>query len=460
MTILGIDAPVGLDSPLWSVDGLPVGIAPPSLCQSPTGLHVWLRMLSTADTEHARWGDALWGEGRWSSVALDALMRDVIADAVTVRWRRGAPSLLEQPEAGEVSLELVNPSGIYSPFARLIDAAYVRLDARIPVQVAWADTAGAVPLFTGHLDGLSDVWEPGSPDTGRPERDFVVGDGFDNLALLATVPAASGSDPTELAGDRVHRLLDDAGWPATLREVDDGTMSVDGDDDARRTLEALQRVGLSEGGRVYIGARGELVYEDAGHQAADHRQLVPQLVLTDRTAEPIPGDPVPVVCYDLAQAITDRAGVVNRAEVSTALTAAEIAEDTTSQATYGTRVLRLVTILSDPSEQLTRANRLIDQFAYASRRISRISVDLGRRADQRRAVCELELGDRIRFVRHPVSGDLLDVELVVTAIEHEVTAAPNERDEWWAHIETGPVLLEAPISRWGEALWNVDSWEP
>lgn len=458
MTTISVDAAVSLDSPLFSVDGLPLGILPASLCDSPTGLHVWLWMLST-DDDVSRWGDATWGNGRWEARP-GGIARDVIADALTIRLRRGASSALTQPEAGDLALELRNPDGIYSPLAQLIDPAYVKLDSRIPAFVAWADPDGAVPLFNGYLDGLTDRWEPGQPDTGRPERDFVIGDGFDALALLAGAPNLVSGAPTEFAGDRIARLLDDVGWPDELRQLELGVAQVVDDPDSRGLLEAIQRVALSEGGRFFQAPDGTLEYQDSEYQDSAERALVPQIVLTDRTADPVSGLAAPVVCYDLAEAVTSAEAIVNRAEVGTDTIPPEVAQDSTSRATYGFRTLRLHdTLLSTDTECLNRANTLVDRYAYASRRIARVSVNLGRRGEARRAVCELRMGDRVRFVRHPTSGDLIDLELPVLALEHEVAAGPDGRDDWWAHIDCGPILTAGEVSRWGSALWNRGSWE-
>lgn len=462
-----IDAAEPLNSWTYTVDGELAAISPPpERCDPPSGLRVWLNLLELP-TEVALWDVADWDVGTWSD-APAATAADVTADVLRVRWRRGSPGLGQPVEAGRIAVELRNDHGRYSPFTVAPTPHYARLDASIPAWVTWDDPDDGVRrLWTGYLYALSDTWVAGR--NGAPERAYANGEGADAFAVLEGIPydqVAAGEVAGELAGARIARVLDAAGW-GLGRRIDAGAYGLAEDPDpADSALTELHKVAWSDGGRVFVAGDGTLEYADGDRPLRAERELQVQLVVTDRpdTAPALPG--VPVVCYDGTTAGVDTGPIVNLAQIGADGVTTQTREDLTSQATYGVRALRDVdTLLTSSADAAARAQRLIDERARASRRVRSVTFDLARRSEvERAAILRLELGDRIRWIRHPPSGDTIDLELAVLALdsnaEGSAVSGGGYAGRWSYTIETGPTLLEGDVARWDVADWDTGLWAP
>ncbi len=79
-------------------------------------------------------------------------------------------------------------------------------------------------------------------------------------AQIATVAGASAGD---LSGTRINQILDQIGWPASMRDVDAGLTTLQADPGTARTsLAAMETVTISEYGALYVDASGSFVFQD------------------------------------------------------------------------------------------------------------------------------------------------------------------------------------------------------
>jgi len=83
------------------------------------------------------------------------------------------------------------------------------------------------------------------------------------LAQNAQISTVTGAAAGDLSGTRINQILDTIAWPSSMRDVDAGLTTMQADPGTARTaLAALQTVGNSEYGAVYVNASGSYVFQD------------------------------------------------------------------------------------------------------------------------------------------------------------------------------------------------------
>jgi hypothetical protein len=303
------------------------------------------------------------------------------------------------------------------------------------------------PVLYGVVESAPAVW----PHKGLDAVvDVRVADG---MTLLARSELGEMTRPSELTGDRIAGLLDTAGWPAALRQIDSGRVYIDelGEYDADgelqdtivNGLQAIREAVEAEQGQCYIAPDGSFVfhdrlsriglefgqiygggylsgYETGGTGAAttfggaglDYDNLVPR--------------------YDDATLWT-----VGRAEMSDG-TVIEY-DDATAVATYGRRVyvLRDLPISDLEAEVLTAW--MVVRYANPARRYDRLEIEAATEAELT-AVLTLRPGDVIRVQSDAIGGGAAVDEYVhVEKIDHRVGS-----NLWWSTFHLSPYFGDGP----------------
>lgn len=245
-------------------------------------------------------------------------------------------------------------------------------------------------------------------------------------AGLRGIPA--GATTTD---DWITEVLDAAGWPATWRTLDTGTVTPGGMQWGAPALNVLQDLAATERGRIYVDRLGNIEFQDAGHDFTDTRATTSQATYSDsKAAGTVQFSNVGEISYS-DQYLT------NRVTVTTAEGAGYLSEDTTSQATYGIRARQIDTLIAAGSDALTRGLIELTRYADPALRISQwtvIPAKAGSTAYPK--VLGARLADRVTFELMPNNvGTRISEDLILESISHEFTP-----DRWVTTFSGSPAV--------------------
>jgi len=184
---------------------------------------------------------------------------DVSNQVDSINTIRGRNAQADQFQTGQLSLRIVdqngdfNPQNPSSPYAGL-------LNPMRKVQITATYSGVTYPIFSGFITGYSTTTPK---DIGEVVYTTITAVDAFRLAQNAQISTVTDSGAGQLSGTRINKILDQIGWPTSMRDVDAGETTLLADPGTPRTaLEAMQTVELSEYGSLYVNASGEFVFQD------------------------------------------------------------------------------------------------------------------------------------------------------------------------------------------------------
>lgn len=186
----------------------------------------------------------------------------------------------------------------------------------------------------------------------------VLTDAQQETLYRAAAPPATTEGETEV--DRIGRLLDFAGWPSTLRNLDDPVATLNGPyPSGTNALDAIKQTAEAAGGQVWIGKSGNFRYSNR------RTRYNPTTVLTCSTAlGTMPEDDItPTKDYD---------DVYNRIEVVRATGDPIVVVDQASIDEHGVRTLTLDMPLITDDEALQAGYWHLHLYAQPQVRIGQL----------------------------------------------------------------------------------------
>ena len=331
---------------------------------------------------------------------------DLVAEAnhgvKSVRIRRGRDDALSSMRAGEATIVLHDPDGLYNPL-NTASTLYGELTPMTPIEVQYYVTTvtGATQghLFSGYIRSIEH-----NPRLGEQE---TILECVDQLALIDRLHpsgAFAGGPETKVA-DLIAATLGDFTYAVFSADYEYGggqtIPSTSGLDGTRSALEVIEQALAMDRGVVYVEAAGGLRYESRATRTA----RTSTVTVADTMETLRPG-------VDL-----DR--VANRARVTRTGGETQEANDTTSQDLYG--VIDVGDIesefLNSDADALTLAQYLVNQFKdprspmFAMEQMNRDAAALQR-------MLTTELQERVT-VTDSLGGTSGDYH--VESIEHEIT---------------------------------------
>lgn len=196
--------------------------------------------------------------------------------------------------AGTAGIILRNDDGRFDPDNAAGPYAAAGASALVPMTPVRASATWdgvTYPLFSG----FADSWEPedGSNYAGRyAQATLAATDGQKVLAGI-TLPAATPAGAGELAGARVSRVLNLAGWYTGTgrRRVAAGNSALNAYAGGDTAWNLMQAAADAEIGDLYLDGSGTLVFRERDAILTDARSATVQAVFGD-----MPGNAVPAVC--------------------------------------------------------------------------------------------------------------------------------------------------------------------
>lgn len=171
-------------------------------------------------------------------------------DSPTLRYNPGTASI----EFND-GFRMFDPENLAGPF---VSAGVTQVEAMRRVRIRAVYGGITYAIFYGYADDWVPSYQGNSwTYTTLPATDgSVLLSGVDRAALASPVGAS------EYSGDRVTRILNAAGWPATDRVIDGGDTTLQATTMAGTPLAELQLVQDTEQGEFYIDAQGRAVFRE------------------------------------------------------------------------------------------------------------------------------------------------------------------------------------------------------
>ena len=188
-----------------------------------------------------------------------AVIVDVSNQVDRIDTRRGRNAQADQFQTGQLSLRIVdqngdfNPQNLSSPYAGLLNPM-----RKVQITATWNSVT--YPIFSGFITSYSTTTPK---DVGEIVYTTIEAVDAFRLAQNAQISTVTDSGAGQLSGTRINKILDQIGWPASMRDIDPGQTNLLADPGSPRTaLQAMQTVELSEYGSLYVDANGEFVFQD------------------------------------------------------------------------------------------------------------------------------------------------------------------------------------------------------
>ena len=335
---------------------------------------------------------------------------DVSAYVTQIGVNRGKSRALDRYQSGVVTVQFNNrnryfdPTFVASPFYGQI---VPRRDVRI--------TANGVLVFLG----TTEDWNLDYSPDGESTASVSAADGF---AFLAQQTLTAATNPVELSGARVTRVLNDVGvnWPVAQRTIDAGNETLQGDavTPADNVLQYLQLIESSEPGELFIGKDGSLVFQDRNH-------------VFPSAAVPLLTDDASGITYSQVRVVYGSELLFTQSEISRKGSSTIVqANDLTAQEDYGVRTLTLDGLLQNTDDALVPlATYYVSTYAQPEYRFDQVELILSQLSTLNQGkILALDLGSvvQVQFTPNGVApaiskyARVISISHTTSLVEHRV----------------------------------------
>lgn len=356
------------------------------------------------------------------------LVVDVSSQCVKASMKAGYNLLQDQFQAGEATFRLVDPNGDWNPentaspyFGYLTPLRKIRFSATY-------DGVGYF-LFSGYIISYNYSY-PKDQEIGYV--DLVCVDAFRlfNLAGITTVTDATAGQDT---GTRIGKILDEVGFPNSLRSIETGSTTVQADPATLRTaLAAIKNAEFSEQGAFFMDGGGNATFlsRQTVQEAAG---VTPTLFANDGSG----------IGYANINPAFDDKLIINQANITRIGGTTQTSENTASVAKYFPHSVNYDNlIVQTDAEALNIAKSYVAARAETGIRIDAISLDLTTPdySSGILAALDFDYFTNVRVKNVGQDGSTIDKTLQVVGIAHDVT--PNQ---WRTTFTLSEPLVEAFI---------------
>jgi hypothetical protein len=362
---------------------------------------------------------------------------DISDQVMSTSIRRGRNRILTNFEAGTATVTINDPNSDFNPqntaspyYGKLIPLRKIRIYALQPQGTITLK----IYLFSGYISSFDTSFYQGVQQTSTVVLQCV--DGFRLLNNVATqVAPVPGATAGQLSGARVNQLLDSAGFPSSLRNIDVGqsTMQVD-PGGVRPLLQAIQTVEQSEFGAFFMSRQGEARFLDR-NSVSELADFTPR-IYSDKGA---PGD-LTYVNVDFA---FDDQLILNDVTVTRVGGSPQQFLDFPSVTTYFTKSGQRSNILVQTDEEsLAQAQTLVAARKNSEIRIDSMGLNLLSSNDENERVINLtmDIYTLINITKTLAGGSTITRELFVQGVQHDVKPG-----SWNMKLLTAEPIIQAFI---------------
>ena len=334
-----------------------------------------------------------------------ALTVDVSNQVSRVSIRRGYNLLQEQFQAGTATVRIIdqngdfNPTSVTSPYAGLL----------VPLRKIRV-SADEHNLFSGYTTAYNYTWDK---EQNIGYVDIELSDAFRlfNMSSITSVASATAGQTT---GTRITAILNQIGFPLSMRNIDAGSTTVQADPGTSRTsLQAFQNMEFSEQGGFYVEPSGDV------------RFISRSAIQSKSGANPtfFSNDGTGISYRNIVTALDDKL-IINQTSITRAGGTAQVASNTASQIKYFPHSYTATDLLIQTDAQaLDIARAYTATRAETTLRIDSLTLDLNTAnyAAGTTAALTLDFFDTIRVKNVGQDGTIIDKTLQCMGVSHEIT---------------------------------------
>lgn len=355
-------------------------------------------------------GDA--SDGLLGTNILGAYNVTDVPDLQTIAIRRGRSSLDQEFSAGTATVTFIDESGEWNPsdstgpyFGQLVPG--IQLTVRVTKDLVNYN------LYSGYIRAYDYQWRVGDPyatvTLTASDAQYLF-----NLASVSTVTGAAAGD---LPGVRLNQLLDELEWPASARDIDTGTVTLQTDPGTnRQLLGALRTVANSDLGAFFVNAAGQATFYSRNTLAV--KATTTPVVFNDTGS----GTPYKTIDYSF-----DDDQIINEATVTRAGGTPQTATDLVSVEQYFKRSFDASGLLmEDDSRALQQANSIVGLRRQPSLRVNAVSIMVTDNTTFDASV-GLDFADPVQ-VDKDYSGTVISLLSSVQGVAHTITPSRWQTD--------------------------------
>jgi hypothetical protein len=284
--------------------------------------------------------------------------------------------------------------------------------------------------------GTTDDWDLNYAPNGDS---VAVLSAYDGFAFLSQQTLTAATNPVELSGARVNRILDDPGvaWPTGARSVSAGDETLQGDtvELGANALEYLQTIESSEPGELFIGKSGNLTFQ-ARNDVAPSSSAV---VLSDDATG---------VRYSSVRVVYGSELLFTQTELQRRNSVVTIqSNDLDAQSNYGIRTLSINDLLNETDADVAElGNWLLGQYSAPEYRFDGVEVLMSQLSTlEQDSLIGLELGSvcKITFTPNGIAPAIVKFARVIS-ITHQATLTEHRMILGLGTLTTNTFVLDDP----------------
>jgi hypothetical protein len=288
---------------------------------------------------------------------------DVSNQLDTITTQRGRNAQADQFQTGTMSMRIVDQNGDFNP-QNTTSPYYGLLSPMRKVQISATYLGVTYQLFSGFITAYNTTTPKYVGDVVYTTITAVDAMRLLNNALVTTVTGAVAGEDT---GTRIGRVLDQIGWPTSMRSIATGQTTVQADPGTTRSaLQACQTLEITEYGAFYIDPNGIVTFKNRSYCTSSPNGT--PVYFNDNGTN---------ISYFNAFWVLNDAQVVNQASITATGLAAQVATNSASIAKYFVHSYTQTDLLMQTTtDALNYALAYVASRAETSIRCDAITLDL------------------------------------------------------------------------------------
>ena len=368
---------------------------------------------------------------------------DITHDVQNIYIKRGRQTELNRMEAGTARIRLKNFQGNYWP--KNTSGPYtpnVLPGKKVNIRAVYGVTT--YDLYTGFAEG----WPPKWLSKMGGQGSLVTINCADLIKNLSNYDLNTAGYAQEASGTRVGNVLDDAGWPAGLRDLDAGntTIIASGAIANVKAMAHLFVVQDSELGIIYLAGDGDVQFESRQHRLASPHTI----------SQATFGDDLGENFYHGLEPEYDDEFIFNDIRITRSGGTQQTAGDAASVTTYGKRThSKTGLLMTTDAEALDQADYKLKQYKDAALRARKLTI-LGERDPDNLwpKLCGYDISTRITLRLNQAD---IDEDYFIEGIRHTIDIQNHKWVVSWqlsnASEQMYWLMGTAGFSEMGETTW-------
>lgn len=353
---------------------------------------------------------------------------DISSQVVQINISGGRNLLQSQFEAARCVIRLLDPNGNWNP-QNPSSPYYPNLVPLRKLRVAASYLGVKYYLFSGYSATYTYTY-PTNQQTG-----YLTIECFDAFRLfnMANISAIAGASAGQDTGARINAILDQIGWPSTLRAIDTGNTLCQADPATNRSaLQALKNCEFSEFGAFYV--------DDAGVATFINRtNLIKKAAQTPTVFNQSGGIP-----YKQVVPVLDDKLIINQATIGRIGGTPQIVADSASAAKYFSHsITQTSLVLQSDTDALNLALAYVEANKETTIRFDSLVLDLAATTSQSAVtVAALALNNfsPVTISNTTPQGSTITKTLEVMGTNHDITPT-----SWITTLTTAEPIIDGFI---------------